>query len=291
MKRYAFLYNPAARGGKSEAKVTALENRIKKLPQATLFRSQSKGDISLLIEQLIHDYEIFVACGGDGTIQEVASKLLGSEKTMGIIPLGSGNDLCKTLRIPVNLEKSLDLVFSGKTVTIDVGRCNDFIFLNTLGFGFDGLTNLYALEMENIHPFFRYAVSALKAAIKQDRFKVQISTESGCSQQKVIMVSLANGKVEGGSFWIAPKASITDGKLNLVTIRPVTKWLIPFLMPFFLFKKPGLIPYVQSKEIDEISLEFEDSIEIHADGEIIENNTNKFDIYLASNGLNVITGF
>lgn len=290
MKRYAFIYNPAARGGKSESKLKALEQHIEQLPKAELFRSEFKGDISGLIGRIKDDFDIFVACGGDGTIREIASQLISTDKTMGIIPMGTGNDLCKTLNIPNKLRKSQSILFKGKSKKIDVGRCNDYIFLNALGFGFDGLTNRYAFELKNLPSFLRYVIAALKATVSHSPFRIHIKKTDESYYQKAIMATLANGRVEGSTFWIAPQASLTDGKLNLITITPIARWLIPFLLPLIVMKKPGLIPQLKSTEVEEVELQFRDEIEIHADGEVVDTKENKFSISLIPNGLEVISG-
>lgn len=290
MSRFAFIYNPEARGGKSESKIKELIKRIKGVPKAQFFRSETKGDISTFIEQNFDNFDVFVACGGDGTIQEVASKLIHTDKKMGIIPLGTGNDLCKTLKIPTNIDQSLEIVLHGKTTKIDVGRCNNFIFLNVLGFGFDGLTNSYALQMKGIHPLIQYSLSALRATINHQAFNVSLTTNEKSYQKQAIMVTLANGRVEGGAFWVAPDALVTDGKLNLVMISPIMKWLIPFLLPLFLFKKAHWIRHVQSVKTEKVTLEFEHDLDIHADGEIIKSNSNKFSIDLLPKALSVMTG-
>jgi diacylglycerol kinase family enzyme len=104
------------------------------------------------------------------------------------------------------------------------------------------------------------------------------------------MATVANGRVEGGAFWIAPEASVTDGKLNLVTIKPLSKWLVPLLLPLFLIKKANWVSYVSSYEVEALSFYFENEVVIHADGEIIKNNVSKYFIRLAPNDLEVICG-
>ncbi|WP_445665026.1 diacylglycerol/lipid kinase family protein [Fodinibius sp. AD559] len=288
MKRHAFLYNPEAQGGKSEMKLERLRAFISEFKNGYLFHSQNIGDITVFIEQHFDKFDVFVACGGDGTVREVAATLIDTPKQMGIIPLGTGNDLCKTLNIPVKLEQSISVLKQANSVPIDVGQCNDFIFLNSLGFGFDGLTNRYALQLKHLHPLLSYSISALKAVINHSSFEVSVNKNGKISKERAIMFSLANGRVEGGSFWIAPNASITDGKLNAILVKPVAKWLIPVLLPLFLFKKSHLIPQVRSAEVEKLSLYFTADVDIHADGEIIEAESNKFDISLNANALEVI---
>lgn len=290
MKRYAFLYNPGAQGGKSGMNLRRLREYISDFTYAHLFQSLNIGDITDFINQSLDDFDVFIACGGDGTAREVAAPLLKTEKKMGIIPMGTGNDLCKTLNIPLELEESISLIKKEHTVDIDVGRCNDFIFLNSLGFGFDGLTNRYASELKHWNPFLTYAVSALKAVINHSPFELTINANGKVVSGPAIMFAVANGRVEGGSFGIAPQASITDGKLNTVWVKPINKWLIPILLPLFLIKKPRPIPQVKSAKVEKISLHFSEKVDIHADGEIIKSTSNDFHISMHPKALKVICG-
>jgi len=230
-----------------------------------------------------------VACGGDGTIREVAVELVHTDKTLGIIPLGSGNDLCKTLQIPTNLQHAFTLLQQKSPQHCDVGKCNDFIFLNTLGFGFDGLTNQYANRLAWVPPFLRYAIAALKASWIHRLFTVYSGNDNH-QKEELIMLTIANGRVEGGTFWIAPEASISDGKLDILRIRPLPKLLIPILLPLFLLKKGSWLPQVQLKRDKEWLLTLNTKIEIHADGEPIETNDKVFKIDVLPEALNVICG-
>ena len=290
MKKYGFIYNPAARGNRGE-QFDTLAGLVEQLPGSKLFYSESRNHISELVSDIIDNFDAIVACGGDGTIREVATQLVGKDKTLGIIPLGTGNDLSKTLKIPTNLAAAIKLLVNGESVKIDIGRCNDFIFLNSLGFGFDGLTNLYAQQMEWLPSALQYVIAALRSNLHHQPFRVKITTENGESAERnLIMATVANGRVEGGSFWIAPEASITDGKLNLITIKPISRWLIPLLLPLFLVKKGSWIPHVSVREIERITLFFENKMMIHADGEIINTDLNEFHILLQASELEVICG-
>jgi len=290
VKRYAFIYNPAARGNKAHAKFELLSSYVEQLPGSKIYYSESKEHITELVEQISENFDVVVACGGDGTVREVASKLIKQDKTLGVIPLGTGNDLCKTLKIPTDLRQAFKLLLKGNNIAMDVGRCNDFIFLNSLGFGFDGLTNLYAYKMDWLPSILRYLIAALRANRRLNPFTLKIKKGERMVEKKLIMATFANGRVEGGSFWIAPEASVQDGKLNLVTVRSISRWLVPLLLPLFLIKKGYLIPHVTSRKLREATLIFDSKICIHADGEIINSSSNKFDISLSPNKLEVICG-
>jgi YegS/Rv2252/BmrU family lipid kinase len=288
VKRYAFIYNPAAKGGRSDNVVKKMKMRIREFPNSKLIRSQNRGDISDLVRELKTNFDVFVACGGDGTIREVATSLISTDKVLGILPLGSGNDLVKTLGIPKKIDGAFSTLLNGRVVQMDVGECNDFFFMNSLGFGFDGLANRYAHDLQRLPGFFRYAIAALKANWKHERFSAEIQEGNETARENLIMISLANGRVEGGSFWIAPDASVMDGRLRMVKIKPVNRLLIPFLLSLFIIKKPHLISYVTHTDLTSAKISFDNPPEIHADGEIIETNQNEFEISVKAGALKVI---
>lgn len=288
MSRYAFIYNPAAKAGRSERQLQKLKDYLTAFDEAYLFKSKKVGDITSFVRREATNFDIFVACGGDGTVREVAASLLHTDKKMGIIPMGTGNDLCKTLNIPRNLSQSIEVLRRGNTTAIDVGTCNEFVFLNTIGFGFDGLTNRYALDLKYWPPALNYLIAALKAVINHFPFKIKLSNDAKKTEVEVIMISLANGRVEGGIFSIAPTASITDGKLNCITIRPISKWLIPVLLPFFVIKKPHWIPQLESIKVEKLLFSIPSEVYIHADGEYIKSDSTEFDIQLIPKALEII---
>ncbi|WP_138429639.1 diacylglycerol/lipid kinase family protein [Fodinibius saliphilus] len=286
MKRYAFIYNPAARNGKSNKQLHRLKQQIDTHSHCILLKSKKKGDITQLVRQHIGDYDVFVACGGDGTVREIAGELLHTTKELGIIPMGTGNDLCKTLGIPKDMDRALEILFQQTATAIDVGKCNEFIFLNTLGLGFDGLTNKYSYNFNSLPSFLRYIVAAIRTTFTHSAFIVM--SDWFDNPKKVIMLSFANGRVEGGNFRIAPEASITDQQLDMVTIRKVRRWLIPLLLPVFYFGKASKLPQVQYQQIDKINFTIDQPVDIHADGEIIESGETDFTVSILSGALSVI---
>lgn len=289
MKRYCFIYNPSANRGRSAKKFRQLKQITSSWPDTEYITSESSNHLKSKAREASSYFDVIVACGGDGTVKDVAVSLMHSKANLGIVPLGSGNDFIKTLGLPSGLKESLNVVYGGRSRAIDLGRCNDFYFLNTLGFGFDGETNLHASQSTIRNGMMRYAVAALKTNISLKPFQAEVQIEARqLSEKQWIMLTAANGRVEGGNFLIAPDASVCDGMLNMVTVKPVSRWLLPFLLPLIIIGKHGWLPYIQSYEAKTIVLHFNKAVYIHADGEQIKTGETSFEISVIPSTINVI---
>lgn len=292
MKRYCFIYNPGARRGHSKAKIERLKAYVSEWEGSEIFNSTCYDDLSKMSEDASGHFDIIVACGGDGTVREVASGLIHKDTPMGIIPMGSGNDFSKSLGIPRSLPASIDTLTAGNARPVDMGSCNDFYFINTLGFGFDGLTNRFASRTKYINGTLKYIWSALKANYRISPFTVRIQTEAGNTtgdgEEELLMISAANGRVEGGRFYIAPEAKIDDGTFSLVTVRPISKFILPVLLPLFWFGKQKILRKYASREVTRCKLEFDQPQPLHADGEIMQSGETVFDIEVIPGAVQVI---
>jgi diacylglycerol kinase family enzyme len=126
-ERLIFLINPISGTKKKDdlpGKILALVDSSKFEPE--VYFTQFKGDATGVVKQKLQEgIRRFVAVGGDGTVNEIAKALVDTEGILGIIPIGSGNGLARHLRIPLNLEKSMELINAGRFESIDYGRIND----------------------------------------------------------------------------------------------------------------------------------------------------------------------
>lgn len=254
--------------------------------------SRKAGDMADLARQASRRHDIVVACGGDGTVSEISGGLVGEPAALGIVPMGNGNDCAKAMGIPADPEAALELIREGEAVRVDTGLCNGRHFINTLGFGYDGLTNLYAYRFSKVPGSLKYVLSALRAVGRHQRYITAISGE-GIPEGEIssrIMVTLANGRVEGGSFKVAPRALINDGRLQMLEVAPVPRFLLPFLLPLFLAGWQERLPWVRYRSVQSCSIQFEKSIPVHADGEIWPEKQKSFEISVRPGALRCVCG-
>lgn len=293
MKRYCFLYNPSTNRQRSLYKWEKLKNLTETWPGAEYWVSQNRAHLQELTLEAAKTFDMVIACGGDGTVRDIAVRLYQSDANveLGVIPLGSGNDFSKSLDLPDKLHAQLDLLKKGNTRQVDLGMCNDFYFVNTLGFGFDGQTNLYASQSNIKAGTIRYILAALKTILKMKPFKAKISIgepEEEIVEDSWIMITVANGRVEGGNFIVAPQASIFDRVFTLLTITTVNRWLLPFLLPLFLVGRPELSSKVIYHSAKSIRIQFDRPVYIHTDGEQIKTTETDFRIQILPGALDVV---
>lgn len=160
-----------------------------------------------------------VAIGGDGTINEAAKSLIGSETALGIVPMGSGNGLARHIQIPLEISRALEVVRAGHRDCIDYGDVNGHIFFCTAGVGFDAKVSQAFAEMKGRGPF-NYARSAIEAFANYDPMTCDIYIDDGVINEKAFLIAIGNASQWGNNAYIAPRASMTDGLLDITVVKP-----------------------------------------------------------------------
>jgi diacylglycerol kinase (ATP) len=164
-----------------------------------------------------------VAVGGDGTWGNVANAILrsGKDVTLGIIPAGTGCDLAKSLGVPANdLAACARIVRDGQVRAIDVGRIEDKYFLNVAGFGYDIAVLEDSWRVRWLSGGLLYQYCALRQIHAYPGFPVEIEVDGvPAGREDLLMLIVANGRVFGGGFQIAPGADLGDGRLDGMAFR------------------------------------------------------------------------
>jgi diacylglycerol kinase (ATP) len=213
-----------------------------------------------------NNFEIVVAVGGDGTINEVAGVLESSGKMMGIIPCGSGNGLARTLKISTNHIEAIKSLNFLKTVNVDVGFINEEKFINMAGMGFDAHISAHFSNSKK-RGFINYIKSTLTeiSAYKSQIYKITIGEKT--IERVAFMLSVANSSQYGNNAYIAPNASLDDDFLDLCIIKPFPLYKFP-LLAFQMFTKTiHKSKYVEIIKINSAMITREVEGLIHTDGE------------------------
>tara|TARA_R100001143_G_scaffold63588_2_gene72807 strand:- start:62227 stop:63066 length:840 start_codon:yes stop_codon:yes gene_type:complete len=238
-------------------------------------------------------FEIVVACGGDGTVSQVAGGLVGSGAALGVVPIGSGNDFVKTLHLDKSIPQCLDILVEGTITEIDMIRFSgdkEGWCVNTIGMGLDGLANYYATQSTLLKGFLLYAVGALKAAISFRGAKMTLKIDGEKSMNDYLMITLCNGKWEGGQFYIAPDAVMDDGWLDLLIVEKLPLYLILSYLPRFKTGPKKSMRGIHSHRCKELELNSDQPIYVHADGEHISGAVQHLKLSVVEKALRVVVG-
>lgn len=211
-------------------------------------------------------YDLVVAVGGDGTVNEVAKGLVGKRTPMGIIPVGSGNGLARELGISMNMKKSAQTLIGGKDLQIDVCRLNDQHFLCTGGIGFDAQI-AFLMSKTTSRGFLKYIQLVIRESLSYKPLPVRMTIDGKTIEKLVFLVTFANASQFGNNAFIAPGASMTDGLIDVVVVNRFPKiWMPVFAVALFTRLVPRL-PFVECYRAEKISVDVADTPFFHFDGE------------------------
>ena len=219
MRNIIYIINPISGTRPKKALEFLIEQKTKaaKIP-FQIFPSVESGDYSFLLpiikEQKITDV---VIAGGDGTISEVVSSLMDRNLNFGIIPCGSGNGLAYTLKIPKQHNKALDIIFTGKSSAIDGFYINDQFACMLCGLGFDAKV-AHDFAQQPQRGLTTYIKQVVKNFFAAKTFHFDLKLNGKPFSTEAYFISIANSNQFGNNFTIAPKASLTDGLLDIVIV-------------------------------------------------------------------------
>lgn len=210
---------------------------------------------------------VFVA-GGDGTVNEVARALRNSEIALGILPCGSGNGLARHIGMPPDIDKAIDVITKRHIEKCDSGIANGIPFFCTFGTGFDAAVSRKFAEFKRRGPI-SYVRSAMREFLKYEPDTYTLSANGQEISFRAFIVAVANASQYGNNAFIAPKASITDGLLDITIVHsgnPLELALFGINL-FTGFIDKNVI--IQSMRVREAVI-FKTKSTVHLDGEPME---------------------
>ncbi len=200
--------------------VELVKSRLsKKGFRVNIVETRGPGDATRIAEDAVKrgDYGV-LACGGDGTVNEVAKALCNSDTALGILPAGSGNGLARHIGIPIDVVQSLSVIESNIIEPCDYGEVNGKPFFCTFGVGFDAaVSNRFALS--NRRGLASYLTSAIDEFVKYNPDSYEIIADDRSITDKAFLVVVCNASQYGNNAFIAPTASIRDGLLDVTIVH------------------------------------------------------------------------
>lgn len=286
---YHVIYNPAAGRGYGER----IEKKVLELLDSQLINYQyhltrAQGHAQEIAGDLKESDSIIVVAGGDGTIHEVVNGIIGGNCTLGILPIGSGNDFIKSLNINKNLRLCLENIREGDSITIDIGKINDIYFPNGLGIGFDAVVVMETSKIKHLRGALIYFYAVFKALNYYKNQRVKITIDGATEEKDIFMISVGNGTSMGGGFKLTPLAKLDDGLLDVCIFNSLTKMEVYKNLPKAIHGKHLELSQVDLRRTTKLTVESETGIPFHTDGELISTDSKKIEIEIVPNALKII---
>lgn len=231
--------------------------------------------------------DIVVAVGGDGTVNEVARALIHSHTALGIVPCGSGNGLARHLRIPIDPRKAIRLINKCNIESLDYGVINGLPFFCTCGMGFDAFISLKFAEAGKRGPL-TYVENVLREGLKYRPQTYEVEDDTGKSRYKAFLIACANASQYGNNAYIAPKATMTDGLMDVIIMEPFTAFDAPQISIDLLNRTLDKNSKIKMFRTKSIHIHRNEPGAIHYDGDPTETGCD-IDVHIEERGINIIT--
>jgi YegS/Rv2252/BmrU family lipid kinase len=266
IRRALLLVNPGSRRG-SEAEGEA-EATLKALG-LDLLVSRDPAEVEQILQRERAGIDRVIVAGGDGTLNAVLQGLVGTGLPLGVLPVGTANNLARTLGIPTSLQVAAELAAHGARRTIDLGWVNGRYFFTTASIGLSvQITEVLTPETKQRWGSLAYGVAALRALARTRPFHADIAWAAGTRHSRTIQIVVGNGRYYGSALPIAEDASIQDASLDLYSLEVRHWWELLALAPALARGRQGEKRSVEAMRAEEFEIRTRAPMDINIDGEI-----------------------
>lgn len=274
MQRVLVVCNPFAGGG----------NALKTLELYKAYASgQDRAEYRFYVTEQPGDYEgmstainafnpeVVSVVGGDGTVNEVVNVPEVRERSLHLVPSGSGNDFHRLVYGNISIRQSIECSASTKRKEYDLGVCNGRYFMNGVGIGFDGsvATHTVRMKLPLLSSKWKYWLAILRNLFFYKGQEMELRYANHVIKEKLFMVDVANGNEYGGGFRVSPRSRADDGLLDVVAIRDLSPLRRIFKLPVVKNGKHMDDPIVFHDTTPEITIVSGTQLYAHLDGEIM----------------------
>lgn len=288
------IFNPIAAGGRSARLEPDLRACLTRAAQDAGYGVEwlvTKAPLHAIAlgEQAAADgCELVVAVGGDGTVNEIINGLMRAGRkadatTLGVVPIGSGNDFAWSAGIPLNPKTACQRLWDGTMRRIDLGCIREAdgrqrYFCNGCGAGFDAQVALEVERFKWLRGFLVYLVAVLQTVIFHHQVPLlRIRVDEREWTQPSMMVTAGNGRRLGGGFLVTPEAELDDGLLDVCIAGQLSRLGILLVLPRFMRGTHVSHPQVQMDRAQRVVVTSPLPLTIHLDGEIFATAAREFE--------------
>jgi YegS/Rv2252/BmrU family lipid kinase len=264
IKRSLFILNPVA--GIMPVKLILSAELRRRRNELSTFKSLSIDESGTHIRRSFDTYDIFVAAGGDGTVRTVASQLVGTDKILGVLPMGSGNGFAREFGFKPNIPSLLRDIKKSEKLPIDVIVINGLLCLNIAGVGLDSFV-AHSFDKLGTRGLWSYVYVTFRNFLKLKPVHVRLEVGGETLEEDLFTLTIANTRQFGNNAFIAPEAKPNDGIIDIVLLKPFPKIKAPLLILRLFRGTIAKSKYVKYIKTDKPFSIFSEETRFHIDGE------------------------
>ncbi len=289
LEKLLFIINPIAGGGRAKNLISLIEEKMleEKREYEIIQTTKPKEAISIVESS---SYNTLIAVGGDGTVNEVAKGIIQRGwGVLGIIPGGTGNDMCKSLGLSMEPDQAIKTVLNGSIKEMDIGLANGKCFLNISSVGFDAevVRNTDKIKTK-IKGRTAYILGVLITLITYRLKTAYLEIDNKVVNRKMLLLAVGNGQYYGGGMKILPQARIDDGYLHVCLVKDINNLKSLLLFPS-IFKGNHLkyTKYVEIYKAKTIKIKTPGEFYLNLDGDLIHSE-NQVEFKMSNKKLQII---
>ncbi|HEV7259866.1 MAG TPA: lipid kinase [Bosea sp. (in: a-proteobacteria)] len=278
-RRALLLRNPKSRRGREP-----IEPVLQRLEQGgidiTIETFEALPEIARDIVRLRDRADLVIVCGGDGSVSSAALAAMESGLPLGIIPMGTANDLARTLDLPMDLVGAAGVIARGHLRPVDVGTVNGHAFFNVASIGLSSeLAQGLDPALKKRFGRLGYALAAMKVLTRASRFSARITEKGSATEVDTYQIAIGNGRHYGGGNVVEQNAEIDDGHLDLYSLELKNVWKLALMLRSFRSGTHGAWQEVRTAKCIEFDIETKKPMPINADGEIVTATPAHFKVH------------
>ena len=290
--RWMFILNSTAGHGQGCKKINQLIHSLNRYSfDYEIALTKCVGHAKKLAQHAADSgFTRIIAVGGDGTANEVVNGIMRSSKNaeiiFGMIPQGTGNDFARIFGLSHDPKKAVQRLKQEKVIKLDLGKVEEYYFLNSLGLGFDAVVAKNVNSLKKLKGLSRYLVAIIQAMIRYKNYQATLKIENNSREIDFILFSVGNGQYCGNGFRLTPQAKPDDGLLDVGIVSGLTRRRLLRLLPGARRGKHLSQPEVEMLRVEKFTIQTEHHLPLYLDGEIpILQDRNQITVEAVKNSL------